>query len=74
MVRNSGASFCLFAIVNEDYYPRFCVYSIVNRFAGTTLVRFVFVDLFPFYFIRWNLIEQQLVNLILQTSLDCYLY
>ena len=28
-----------------DYYPRFCVYGIVNSNAGTVLVQFVFVDL-----------------------------
>ena len=60
-----------------DYYPpRFCVYSVVNSIAGIMLVQCVFVDLFPCISYAGALLSNNkgfLVNLILQTSLDCFL-
>ena len=52
------------------------MYWIVNSIAGTILVQFVFMDLFPcisYAGILLNSNKVFLVNLILQTSLDCLL-
>ena len=38
--------------------PRFVMHKIVNSMAATIVVRCVFMDIVPLYFIYWNLIEQ----------------